>query len=347
MAEGAVVGEAERRVIGEREVAALGKLATESAGDEAADHPVAPRAVVAAELLEVGVGRGKGGGGGDLERRRRAEGRELVRRADPGGEAGGRDRPADLPAREREALAEAAEDDGPLAEAGLERERPVRDVEPEFLVDLVAEDDEVVLDRDARDDGALLGVEDAAARIVRRVDDDHPRPGRDGRADRRLVDAEPGRLERHDARYPARDLDARGVRVVVRLEEDDLVARIEEAGHAVEDRLGRAAGDDDLALAIAGKSARPREARGDRGGELGQAGHARVLAAAVADRLDRGLLHELRAVEVGRPLPEVDRSVLDREGRHLGEDGGAVGRETTVDSGRTHGGESTRGADRG
>ena len=141
-----------------------------------------------------------------------------------------------------------------------------------------------------------------------------------GSASSRGSKRQSGRAERHDARHGARHRDARLVGVVVRLEEDDLVARVADALDRREDRLGRARGHRDLRV---GRVVEPPVApvlRREGPVELGIAGHARVLAVARPDRGDRRLLRELRPVEVRKALGEIDRAVLVRQARHLGED---------------------------
>src|SRR5438105_7465524 len=70
--------------------------------------------------------------------------------------------------------------------------------------------------------------------------------------------------------------------------------------------------------------------------DLGDAAHAGILAAPLADRGDRRFLGEARSVEVREPLREVDGAPLLGEARHLGEDRGAEAREPGGES-RTHG----------
>ena len=103
--------------------------------------------------------------------------------------------------------------------------------------------------------------------------------------------------------------DARGVRVVVRLERDDLVARLAQREQRGRDRLGRARGDEHLGVGVEVEAVEALLVRRrSRARSSGTPMPGRVLVVAGADRVDRGLLHDVGAVGVGEPLPEVDRA---------------------------------------
>ncbi len=80
-----------------------------------------------------------------LQRRGGGEGHELVRRPDPRRQMRRRDRPADLPARERERLAQRRKGHRALPHAGERGQPHVLALEDEPLVDLVGDGDRVVL----------------------------------------------------------------------------------------------------------------------------------------------------------------------------------------------------------
>ena len=236
------------------------------------------------------------------------------------GERRRRDRPADLPTGEGECLAEAAEHDGALAHARLGRQGSMRRFVPEFLVDLVADDDEIKLVCDAHDRGAFSIVENSPARIVRAVDQQHARLRGDCCSQRNFVDAKSWRFEGHDLGHAPRHDNRRRVGIVERLEQNDLIARLKQREHAVDDRFGCAASHHHIAFGVVGQSTGPLETIDDCLGQFGKPRHAGVLSASIADRLDRCFLEELRTVEVGCALTEVERVVLDRQRGHFSED---------------------------
>ncbi len=148
-------------------------------------------------------------------------------------------------------------------------------VEHEVLVHLVGDHDEVVLDRDVGDHGQLVGIEDLAGRVVRRVEHDQLRARRHGAAQRVGIEAEaPGAVgrEEHGRRTRTSQGDERQVAVVHRLEHDDVVAWGEHAEQGAGDRLGGTGGDEHLGVgidaqpveAVPGARRSPRGARATR-----------------------------------------------------------------------------------
>ena len=92
----------------------------------------------------------------------------------------------------------------------------------------------------------LLAGEDLARRVVRRVQQHGARARAEGGGELARIEGPVGRAQRHDPRHGAGHAHARLVGVVVRLEEDDLVAGVADALDRREDRLGRAGGHGDL-----------------------------------------------------------------------------------------------------
>ena len=115
---------------------------------------------------------------------------------------------------------------------------------------------------------------------------------------------------------------AGGVRVVVRLEADHLVARLAEREDAGGDRLGGARGHHDLAVRVVLQAPEPALVGGDGRAQRRDARARRVLVVAGAQRLGGRGQHLRRAVGVGEALAEVDRAGTHGERGHLGEDGG-------------------------
>ena len=123
----------------------------------------------------------------------------------------------------------------------------------------------------------------------------------------------PVRLVERDVARDGAGQDRVGAVVLVeRLEDDDLVARVEQPEHRRDHRLGRAAGDGDLGLRVDGAPARevPRRRRGDRVAQRLRAPGDRVLVDVGVDGLGDRVLELGRAGEVREALGEADRAVL-------------------------------------
>jgi hypothetical protein len=181
-------------------------------------------------------------------------------------------------------------------------------LEDDVLVDLVGDRDQVVLDARVGDQLELRAREDLARRVVRRVEQQDPRPPRDRRLQRLGVDR-PARWGERDGPPPrARHRDPGRVGVVVGLEAHDVVARLADAQQRRGDRLRGAEGHLHLRLRVELDPVEPALVAGDRLAQRRHARQRRVLVAAVADRRARGLEQRLRAVLVREALAEVDRA---------------------------------------
>ena len=314
---------------------------------EALAHAIAAAAVLLAQVGDVVLALADRDDRSLLHRRRDREGQELVRRAHAARQVLRRRDPPDLPPRAGEALAKARHRHGALGHARERREVDVLAFEEEVLVDLVGEDEAVVPPRTLGDRFEFAAIEDAAGRVVRRVDEDRAGLRRARGFERLAGQAEVGGFERHVLRDAAGHRDRRGIAVVEGRDQDDFVAGVHETEDRRGNRLGAAARHGDLAIGIEGEAAVPvavgkgvREPRG--------AAHAGVLVeAAVADRGARGVLEELRRREVREPLPHVHRAVLDGERAHLGEDRRPEGLEARRDLRRRGGIGTGRGTGRG
>ena len=130
-------------------------------------------------------------------------------------------------------------------------------------------------------------------------------------------------------RRAARHRDTGGVRVVVRLQRDHLVARFDERQQRRGDGLGRTRGDQDLGGRVDLDPVVPPLVVRDRVPQLRDAAAGRVLVRAGADRADGVLEQRVRAVGVRETLAQVHRTGPDRERGHLGEDRGPEALQTT------------------
>ena len=196
-------------------------------------------------------------------------------------------------------------------------------VEDEVLVDLVGDDEQVVLDAQLGDRArapsrentlpvGLCGELSSSSRVRGVI------------ARRELVGVE--RRSRAGAACTTRRCapghrDARGVRVVVRLERDDLVARLAQREQRGGDRLGRAGGDEHLGVGVVVEAvealAGARRSRARSSGMPMPGGYwlwpARIAATAASSTSAGPSVS-------GKPWPEVDRAGRDGQRRHLGED---------------------------
>ena len=199
-------------------------------------------------------------------------------------------------------------------------------VVPEVLVGLVGDDDEVALDREVGDRLQLLRREDDPGRVVRGVEQQQPRAVGHGGAQRIDIGPERRWPQRHAHAGGIGQRDAHGVDVEPRLEDDDLVAGVAQGEQRRLDRLGGTGRHHDVGRGIDGQAVEALLVLGDRGAQVGQPVHGRVLVApALGDRRARDHLDLVGAVRVGEALAEIDRPRLGRDGRHLAEDGGRVG----------------------
>ncbi len=174
--------------------------------------------------------------------------------------------------------------------------------------------------------------------VVRGVEEEQTGAGGDEGGEAVEVGAEAGGAQGEGDAVPARERDPGGVRVVVRLEGDDLVARFDEGEERRGDRLGRSRRDEHLGAGVQRDAVEAVLVGGDRLTQFGNAGARRVLVAApFADRADRRLADLLGAVRVGEALAQVDRSRTGGEGGHLGEDRRAEGGEARGEQGAAGG----------
>jgi hypothetical protein len=198
-----------------------------------------------------------------------------------------------------------------------------KSVEHQVLVDLVGDRQQVVLDAQGGDCLELLQAEHGAGRVVRRVDQDGARPGRHGGAQGVDVQRQAARRVLAQADGHARRAGhghGGGVRVVVRLDQDHLVAGLDQRQQRGRDRLGGTDGHQDLGVRVVREPV-PRTVRGDGAAQHRHAGAGRVLVHARPDRRLGRREHRRRAIGVGEALTEVDGVVLHGQRRHLREDG--------------------------
>lgn len=192
----------------------------------------------------------------------------------------------------------------------------------DVLVDIVREGDDIELLAQVGHELQLLAREHLARRVMRRVDDDASGLLVERGAKLHGIDGPVGLVEGHVARDRVGPDRVGSVVLVERLEDDDLVARVQEAEHRRDHRLGGTAGDGDLGLGVDLLPAR-EVARGDGGDgipeRLGAPGDG-VLVDVRVDRIGDRSLELRRAGEVGEPLGQADGTGRDRQPVHLADD---------------------------
>jgi hypothetical protein len=163
-------------------------------------------------------------------------------------------------------------------------------------------------------------VEDRAGRIVRRVDQDDPRPVGHRGTEVLRIGLEVRRAQLHRPVPAPCERDEAAVRVVERFEGHHLVTALDEGEQGGGERFGRSGRDEHLSLGIGCETVETMLVLGDGGAEVEGARAGRVLVLAPLDSGDRFGEHGVRPVLVGEPLAEVHRAGLQGEGAHLGED---------------------------
>ncbi|MCY1363578.1 hypothetical protein D9M69_503460 [compost metagenome] len=196
-------------------------------------------------------------------------------------------------------------------------------VEHQVFVDLVADHVDIAAANQRRQAVEVVTGQQRAAGIVRRVDEDQPGPRGDGVAQALPVDGEVRQGQRHVHAAAAGQLHRGLVAVVAGVEDDRLVAGMDQRLHRAEDRLGGAGDDGHLAVGIHAAAVQPLHLGRHLLAQRRQAGHRCVLVVAGGDVPGHRLAQRRRAVEVGEPLGQVERAGFHGELGHAGEDGGA------------------------
>src|ERR1700744_1706074 len=125
-------------------------------------------------------------------------------------------------------------------------------IEDQVFIDLVGMDKDVCISYDTPQRLDIGGPQDGAGRIVRGVQEDHPRPGCYPAAHFLPVDAVVRELEVDPYGYGSVDLYIRHITVVGRFKDDDFVAWPEYRRKCGVYGIGSAGGDGDLGIRIDG-----------------------------------------------------------------------------------------------
>ena len=182
---------------------------------------------------------------------------------------------------------------------------PAGVVEDEVLVDLVGHHDHVVLDRQVGDHLQLVAGEHGAGRVVRGVEQDQLRRVGDRRAQLVEVGPEVGRPQGDRAATGAAHVEHRDVGVVVGLQHDHLVARVDEAEQRGGDGLGAAGGHHHLAVRVDGEAVVALLVARDRGPQRGDADARGVLVGTVLERRSAAAITDGGPSTSGNPWPRL------------------------------------------
>jgi hypothetical protein len=203
-------------------------------------------------------------------------------------------------------LAEAGDDEGALAQFRMAQRGFVAGaIEHDVLVDLVAEQHDVGAAQQVDQRPDVFGAEHRAGRVVRAVDHQHAGLRRDRRAHRVPVGREGERVQRDVHCLRPGEVDRRFVAVVAGVEDDHLVAGANDGVDGIEDRLGGAAGDRDLAVDIGSPAVAAFGLAGDRLAQGRDAGHRRVLVVAGLHRPAQRIDQASGTGKSGKPWPRL------------------------------------------
>ncbi len=182
----------------------------------------------------------------------------------------------------------------------------------DVLVRLVREDPEVAFARDGGDALQIGARQDAAARVVRRVDVEHLRARRDRLLE--LVEVVPPAerlVQRTADRHAVRRQHVPDGGRPLRIGHDHLVARLEQRLHDGVDAVHAAVGHQNLLGALHRRAVLVAQLLRDELAQARQAVGLQVVGPVVGNRLRHRRLHRVRGVEADVALVEPER-VLDR-----------------------------------
>ena len=187
------------------------------------------------------------------------------------------------------------------------------------LVNFIGDGEGVPAHAEVADEFQLLAREYFSRGIVRRVDDDGFGLGAERAREFVAVEIPVRRLKLHEARRGAGENRVGTVIFVVRLEDHDFVAGIDDSHHRRHHGFGRAAGDGDFAFGIDAHALRALEFPGDGVAQFFRAPGDGVLIDVVGDGLAGGFLHFRGRGKIRESLRHVDRVVFHAPGESFPE----------------------------
>ncbi len=174
----------------------------------------------------------------------------------------------------------------------------------EFLVDLIRERIEVMVAADICDEPEGVPIQHRAGGVRGGGDHDHLRPGADG-LKKGVVDLEGLERERVMPGDGACELNAGLVRHPRRIEDEHLVARVQDSLHRLVYGVFRPAGDDNLVL-LCSKAVLPGDLLRYRGRQGGYPGTRGVMRLAPVEGADAGIRDVAGGIEVRLADGEAD-----------------------------------------
>ena len=327
VAELVAVGEPERTDVGGGEVRSLRRDHPQTELLQPGTEPVPLAREVGAEAVEVAVRQPQAHGHRLLERPTGHIRQVLTDHPHRSDEVGRTAGPPDLPACEGEGLPARTHCQRALPHPRQAGDRDVHVVvEPEVLVRLVGDHEEVVVDGERGDVLQLAAREDHAGGVVGGVQQQHRGPGCHRCAHRREVRTQGVCGQRYRDPLRSRQGDHGGVQVEVRVEDHDLVVRFDKRQDGGRDCLGRPGRHHHPLGRVDVQVVEATLVFADRGAQVGIPVRRRVLVAMTLDDCALGRFPDLpRPASVGEPLAQVDRAERCRQRGHLAEDRALVG----------------------
>ena len=177
-----------------------------------------------------------------------------------------------------------------------------RTIENDVLIHLVRQHHDVGATRQFGQRGQIVGIEQAACRVVRRVDDDHARARGNQRAHLIPVRFVIREIEWRINRLAADRFDCRDVTVVDRFENEHLVTAAHEGGNRREDGLRSAGGHRDFLFGVVARAVQGLDLVGDSHTQFGHSGHRRVLVSSLAHGTQRRFEERWFGLKIGKSL---------------------------------------------
>src|SRR5882762_9413275 len=315
---GKIVGESKIRNIRHDVICARGLVAPEAAVVQDAEHAVALHKVGFREFLIIALRQFERDRTGLLERRRGANRQEIVHFEYGRGSVRRGDGPSYTPSGHAVSLRHAVDGDCAVAHAIKRSHGNVpRALINDVLVDFISDRERIPAHAEVADEFQLFAREYLARRIVRRIYDDRLGAGTEGAQQFIAVKAPVRRAKLHETRRGAGKNRVGTVIFIVRFEDDDLIARIDDPHHGRHHGFGRTAAHGDLAFGIHAHALRAFKFPGDGVAQFFRAPGDGVLIDVVGDGLPRGFLHFVRRGEIWKSLGHIHGVVLQRKPRHL------------------------------
>ncbi len=191
------------------------------------------------------------------------------------------------------------------------------------LIDLVGNEQHIGGGKDVLQTQHFLPAPDHAAGVVRRVDHEGAGFRGDGRCNPVHVGPEGARCEGHPHHHTPGQFDVRDIRVVTGLENNHLVAWVDDGQDGGQYGLGGARGHGQFGDRVVGPPVQSLDLGRHRLAQGGYACHRRILVEALAHGI-ANMGEQLRvAIKVRETLAQVHRPFFGGQSRHHGKDGGA------------------------